>query len=113
MDRVETHVGTVAYRRAGAGAPLVLLHGGLSTLDTRAHARRPPAAHLRRDGRGHDRAAALDVAPDPGAFPALVEKIRALNRGFKGWAASDIESIQAPIMLSWIVPMVISFLEAE
>ena len=30
MDRVETHIGTVAYRRAGAGAPLVLLHGGLS-----------------------------------------------------------------------------------
>ena len=30
MDRVETHVGTVAYRRGGAGAPLVLLHGGLS-----------------------------------------------------------------------------------
>src|SRR5215469_5136976 len=30
MDRVETHVGTVAYRRAGAGVPLVLLHGGLS-----------------------------------------------------------------------------------
>jgi hypothetical protein len=28
MDRVETHIGTVAYRRAGAGAPLVLLHGG-------------------------------------------------------------------------------------
>src|SRR5262245_4560598 len=30
MDRVETHLGTVAYRRAGAGVPLVLLHGGLS-----------------------------------------------------------------------------------
>jgi len=30
MDRVETHIGTVAYRRAGAGEPLVLLHGGLS-----------------------------------------------------------------------------------
>jgi pimeloyl-ACP methyl ester carboxylesterase len=30
MDRVETHIGAVAYRRAGAGAPLVLLHGGLS-----------------------------------------------------------------------------------
>jgi pimeloyl-ACP methyl ester carboxylesterase len=30
IDRVETHIGTVAYRRAGAGAPLVLLHGGLS-----------------------------------------------------------------------------------
>ncbi|HEX7993432.1 MAG TPA: alpha/beta fold hydrolase, partial [Streptosporangiaceae bacterium] len=30
IDRVETHVGTVAYRRAGAGVPLVLLHGGLS-----------------------------------------------------------------------------------
>jgi pimeloyl-ACP methyl ester carboxylesterase len=27
MDRVETHIGTVAYRRTGAGAPLVLLHG--------------------------------------------------------------------------------------
>jgi pimeloyl-ACP methyl ester carboxylesterase len=30
MGRVQTHIGTVAYRRAGAGAPLVLLHGGLS-----------------------------------------------------------------------------------
>ena len=30
MDRVETPIGTIAYRRAGAGAPLVLLHGGLS-----------------------------------------------------------------------------------
>jgi pimeloyl-ACP methyl ester carboxylesterase len=30
MDRVETDIGTVAYRRAGAGVPLVLLHGGLS-----------------------------------------------------------------------------------
>src|SRR5215831_3020460 len=30
MDWVETQVGTVAYRRAGAGAPLLLLHGGLS-----------------------------------------------------------------------------------
>ena len=30
MDRVETPIGTVAYRRAGAGAPLLLLHGGLS-----------------------------------------------------------------------------------
>jgi len=30
MDRVKTHIGTVAYRRAGSGVPLVLLHGGLS-----------------------------------------------------------------------------------
>jgi pimeloyl-ACP methyl ester carboxylesterase len=30
MERVETHIGTVAYRRAGSGPPLVLLHGGLS-----------------------------------------------------------------------------------
>ena len=30
MDRVDTHLGTIAYRRAGAGPPLVLLHGGLS-----------------------------------------------------------------------------------
>jgi pimeloyl-ACP methyl ester carboxylesterase len=30
MDRVETPAGTVAYRRAGSGASLVLLHGGFS-----------------------------------------------------------------------------------
>jgi pimeloyl-ACP methyl ester carboxylesterase len=30
MDLVETHIGAIAYRRAGAGASLVLLHGGLS-----------------------------------------------------------------------------------
>ncbi len=30
VHRVETPLGTVAYRRAGTGAPLVLLHGGLS-----------------------------------------------------------------------------------
>ena len=30
VDQVETCVGTVAYRRAGAGPPLVMLHGGLS-----------------------------------------------------------------------------------
>jgi pimeloyl-ACP methyl ester carboxylesterase len=30
MERVQTRIGTVAYRRAGAGAPLVLLHGGMS-----------------------------------------------------------------------------------
>jgi pimeloyl-ACP methyl ester carboxylesterase len=30
VDRVETPIGAVAYRRAGAGAPLVLLHGGWS-----------------------------------------------------------------------------------
>jgi pimeloyl-ACP methyl ester carboxylesterase len=30
MDRVETHIGAVAYHRAGAGPALVLLHGGFS-----------------------------------------------------------------------------------
>jgi pimeloyl-ACP methyl ester carboxylesterase len=30
VDRIETRIGAVAYRRAGAGDPLVLLHGGLS-----------------------------------------------------------------------------------
>jgi pimeloyl-ACP methyl ester carboxylesterase len=29
-DRVATPLGTIAYRRAGVGAPLLLLHGGLS-----------------------------------------------------------------------------------
>src|SRR5215475_6684344 len=45
MDRVETPIGTVAYRRAGAGAPLVLLHGGLS--DARSWA--PQLESLARD----------------------------------------------------------------
>jgi pimeloyl-ACP methyl ester carboxylesterase len=30
LERVETPFGELAYRRAGAGAPLVLLHGGMS-----------------------------------------------------------------------------------
>jgi pimeloyl-ACP methyl ester carboxylesterase len=30
MNRVETPAGTIAYRRAGAGLPLLLLHGGWS-----------------------------------------------------------------------------------
>ena len=44
MDLIETRIGTVAYRRAGAGVPLILLHGGLSDgrswapqLETLAH----------------------------------------------------------------------------
>jgi pimeloyl-ACP methyl ester carboxylesterase len=42
MDRVETQVGSIAYRRVGTGPPLVLLHGGLS--DGRSWA--PQLLHL-------------------------------------------------------------------
>jgi pimeloyl-ACP methyl ester carboxylesterase len=85
VDRVETHVGTVAYRRAGAGAPLVLLHGGLS--DGRSWT--PQLESLARDydvvawdapgcGGSADPAADLRLAEYADAVAALV---RALGAG--------------------------------
>jgi pimeloyl-ACP methyl ester carboxylesterase len=40
-----------------------------------------------------------EIAPKPENFPALVEKIRALDLGFKGWKPEDVKRIQAPTLL--------------
>jgi pimeloyl-ACP methyl ester carboxylesterase len=85
MDRVKTHIGTVAYRRAGSGVPLVLLHGGLS--DARSWA--PQLESLARDydviawdapgcGGSADPTADLRLADYADAVAALV---RALGVG--------------------------------
>jgi len=85
MDRVETHVGPVAYRRAGAGPPLVLLHGGWSDgrswtpqLDSLADEYDVVAWDAPGCGGSDDPAADLRLADYADAVAALV---RALGAG--------------------------------
>jgi len=85
MNQVETHVGTVAYRRAGAGVPLVLLHGGLSDgrswtpqLESLAHGYDVVAWDAPGCGGSADPAADLRLADYADAVAAL---IRALGVG--------------------------------
>ena len=85
MNHVETHVGTVAYRRAGAGVPLVLLHGGLSDgrswtpqLESLAHGYDVVAWDAPGCGGSADPAADLRLADYADAVAAL---IRALGVG--------------------------------
>jgi pimeloyl-ACP methyl ester carboxylesterase len=40
-----------------------------------------------------------EIAPKPENFPALVEKMRALDLGFKGWKADEVKKIKAPTLL--------------
>jgi pimeloyl-ACP methyl ester carboxylesterase len=40
-----------------------------------------------------------EVAPNPENFPALVDKIRTLDLGFKGWKPEEVKKIQAPTLL--------------
>ena len=40
-----------------------------------------------------------DVAPNPDGFPALVEKIVAIETTFAGWPEDDLEAITAPALL--------------
>jgi pimeloyl-ACP methyl ester carboxylesterase len=40
-----------------------------------------------------------EIAPNPKNFPALVDKIRTLDLGFKGWKPEQIKSIKAPTLL--------------
>jgi pimeloyl-ACP methyl ester carboxylesterase len=85
MDWIETQVGTVAYRRAGAGAPLVLLHGGLSDgrswapqLESLAHEYDVIAWDAPGCGGSADPAADLRLADYADAVASLV---RALGAG--------------------------------
>jgi len=85
MDRVETQIGTVAYRRAGKGVPLVLLHGGLSDgrswtpqLESLAHDYDVVAWDAPGCGDSADPAAGLGLADYADAVAALV---RALGIG--------------------------------
>lgn len=40
-----------------------------------------------------------EVAPDPNGFPALVEKIVALDGAFAGWREEDLQAIAAPALI--------------
>ena len=40
-----------------------------------------------------------EVAPNPDAFPALVEKIAALDSAFAGWREEDLQAIAAPALI--------------
>jgi pimeloyl-ACP methyl ester carboxylesterase len=39
------------------------------------------------------------VAPRPGDFPTLVEKVKAMEFAFKGWPADDVRSMRPPTMV--------------
>jgi pimeloyl-ACP methyl ester carboxylesterase len=41
----------------------------------------------------------LQVAPDPGAWPALVAKTVELDRTFSGWPPEDVQAVKAPTLL--------------
>jgi pimeloyl-ACP methyl ester carboxylesterase len=85
MDRVDTKFGTIAYRRAGGGAPLLLLHGGLSDgrswapqLESLAHEYDVISWDAPGCGGSSDPTADLDLADYADAVAALV---RALDLG--------------------------------
>jgi pimeloyl-ACP methyl ester carboxylesterase len=39
------------------------------------------------------------VAPDPGAWPRLVQKITQMDRSFAGWSLDQLKSLNAPVLL--------------
>jgi len=41
----------------------------------------------------------LRVAPDPGAWPALIAKLNELDRTFAGWRPEDIRAVSTPALL--------------
>ncbi|MDV2481903.1 alpha/beta hydrolase [Methanoculleus sp. Wushi-C6] len=38
------------------------------------------------------------TAPNPGDWPVLVEKVKQLDREFRGWTADEVRSIRAPVL---------------
>src|SRR6516162_6125908 len=94
MDRVETHIGTVGYRRAGVGVPLVLLHGGLSDgrswapqLESLAHNYDVVAWDAPGCGGSADPVAGLRLADYADAVAALVRAL-GLSGAYAGWRGS-------------------------
>ncbi|AKU94939.1 alpha/beta hydrolase fold protein [Labilithrix luteola] len=39
------------------------------------------------------------AAPDPGHWPVLVEKIKAMSLQFKGWSKDEVRAVQAPTLV--------------
>ena len=39
------------------------------------------------------------VAPEPEQWPVLVEKVKAMYGGFKGWSVTEMQSLKAPLMV--------------
>ncbi len=39
------------------------------------------------------------IAPNPQDWPALLDKVKTLDRDFVGWPAEDIQSIRAPVLI--------------
>ena len=39
------------------------------------------------------------VAPEPEHWPVLVEKVKAMYAGFKGWTAAEMQALKAPLMV--------------
>src|SRR5207342_2496272 len=39
------------------------------------------------------------LAPNPGDWPALIEKIKDLDRNMVEWSPEDVQAIQAPMLL--------------
>jgi pimeloyl-ACP methyl ester carboxylesterase len=115
VDLVETPVGTVAYRRAGAGAALVLLHGGLS--DGRSWA--PQLASLAEEydvvawdapgcGGSADPAAELRLADYADAVAALARALGAgpvhlAGHSFGAGLAIDVYARHRPLVRSLVL----------
>ncbi|GAA4413836.1 alpha/beta fold hydrolase [Actinokineospora soli] len=41
----------------------------------------------------------VDLAPDPSAFPALVEKVKEFSLAWRGWPTESVRAITAPVLL--------------
>jgi pimeloyl-ACP methyl ester carboxylesterase len=50
------------------------------------------------EGSGLEEAYAA-VAPDPGAWPVLIEKVKELDLSFKGWSPESIAAIKSPTLV--------------
>jgi len=78
------------YEIHGSGRPLVLLHGGLSTIET---------SKVEDLAGSVFQAAYARTAPNPEDWPTLIAKNRQHDREFAGWPPEAIRSIKAPRLL--------------